>query len=170
MESSKSGRTPLKLTRAGALFTLVVPVPVAGIIPWFITHWAFQPAFGHLEALRFAGAVLIAAGIVMYAFALGHLGHHDARPFPPVARIVSAGIYGWMRNPMYAGVVAALTGQALLFGSRALLYYALGWFVAFHLFEVGYDERALTRQFPAVYPDYCERTPRWIPRRPKPRA
>jgi len=163
-------RTRFRLTPVGVVFTLLVPVPVAGLVPWLITRWTFQAPFLNVEALRLAGAALIAVGVGVYTIAIGHFGHHGAKPFPPVAAIVSAGIYSWMRNPMYAGVVMVLVGQAVLFGSRALLAYALAWLVAFHLFEVGYDERELARMFPDVYPDYCRRTPRWIPRRPKPRT
>jgi protein-S-isoprenylcysteine O-methyltransferase Ste14 len=161
------GKIRLRLTQIGALFTLLVPVPVVGIIPWYITRWIIQPAFLGVEPLRYVGAVLIVAGCSVYVVGLGHLGHHGTHPIPPVVNIVSAGIYAWTRNPMYSGVIMMLIGQALLFGSRDLLEYALGWFLFFHCFEVFYDEPVLKHKFADVYPAYCERTPRWIPRLPR---
>jgi protein-S-isoprenylcysteine O-methyltransferase Ste14 len=172
MNSAAGNAAPnrrLKLTKIGAIFTLLVPVPVVIVIPWYITRWNLQPAFFGLEALRYLGALLTAGGLIVYGVAIGHLGHYGANPVPPVATIVSEGIYEWTRNPMYTGVVSALTGQAILFASRGMLYYALGWFLLFHVFEVTYDEPALKQQFAAVYPDYCRNTPRWIPRRPRPK-
>jgi protein-S-isoprenylcysteine O-methyltransferase Ste14 len=47
-----------------------------------------------------------------------------------------------------------------------MLLYALGWFVVFHLFEVAFDEKVLATGFPDYQP-YIERTPRWLPRRPR---
>jgi hypothetical protein len=60
--------------------------------------------------------------------------------------------------------IALLVGQALLFGSLALLVYAAGIFLAFHLFVVFYEEPTLRRQFGAEYEAYCRAVPRWIPR------
>jgi protein-S-isoprenylcysteine O-methyltransferase Ste14 len=166
-ESADARKRRLKLTRIGAIFTLLVPLPVIVVIPWYITRWSFQPAFFGLEALRYLGAVMIVAGLITYSLGIGHLGYYGSNPIPPVANIVSEGIYQWTRNPMYTGVVTMLTGQAMVFGSHGMLYYALGWFLFFHTFEVVYDEPALKKQFADVYPDYCRNTPRWIPRRPR---
>jgi len=155
------------ITLVGALFTLLVPIPAVAIVPWYITRWVQQPAFLGLEPLRYAGLALIPIGAVVYATGLTCLGRNGANPIPPVHCIVDSGIYGWTRNPMYIGVLMALVGQGLYFGSRGLLYYAAGWFVLFHVFEVTFDERELKKQFGDGYGGYINRVPRWIPRPPR---
>ena len=45
------------------IFFLAVPSVLAGVIPWWITHWRFQPAFLGLEWLRIVGALLIVSGV-----------------------------------------------------------------------------------------------------------
>ena len=64
---------------------------------------------------------------------------------------------------MYVAVVSAIVGQALIVGSRGLLVYAAVVWLTFHVFVVGYEERALRRRFDD-YAVYCRRVPRWIPR------
>jgi protein-S-isoprenylcysteine O-methyltransferase Ste14 len=155
------------ITLVGAVFTLVVPVPAVAIIPWFITRWVPQPAFLGLEALRYVGVALILIGVAMYVMSLTCLGRYGAYPIPPVHCIVDKGVYGWTRNPMYIGAVMPMLGQALYFGSRGMLYYSLGWFLLFQVFEVTYDEPELKKQFGDVYVGYVDRVPRWIPRRPR---
>jgi protein-S-isoprenylcysteine O-methyltransferase Ste14 len=61
-------------------------------------------------------------------------------------------------------VVSLLLGQALLFGSVAVLLYALIVALAFHTFVVLYEEPTLRRQFGDAYEAYCREVPRWLPR------
>ena len=46
-----------------ALFFVVAPAMVAGLIPWLITHWEFRPPFLAVEATRLAGVAFIIAGV-----------------------------------------------------------------------------------------------------------
>jgi hypothetical protein len=45
-----------------ALFLVIAPGFVAGLAPWWISHWRLQSAFLGLRFLRFAGGILIALG------------------------------------------------------------------------------------------------------------
>ena len=38
-----------------ALFFAVAPSSVAGLVPWWITHWEFRPPFFDLDATRAVG-------------------------------------------------------------------------------------------------------------------
>lgn len=65
---------------------------------------------------------------------------------------------------MYVGVASAVTGEALLFASRALLLEALFVALGFHIFVLAFEEPTLTRQFGAEYESYLANVPRWLPR------
>jgi protein-S-isoprenylcysteine O-methyltransferase Ste14 len=65
---------------------------------------------------------------------------------------------------MYVGVVAAILGQALLFGNATLLGYALLVWLVVHLFVVLYEEPTLARTFGEEYAAFRANVPRWIPR------
>ena len=150
-----------------ALFFVVAPGVVAGLIPWWITSWEFRPAFLGFEVTRVIGLALIIAGIPglidsFGRFALQGLG--TPAPIAPPQNLVVTGFYRYVRNPMYVAVVGVTVGQALLFGDGRLFWYgALVW-LAFHLFVVLYEEPTLQRQFGMEYEAFRANVPRWVPR------
>ena len=78
--------------------------------------------------------------------------------------LVVRGLYRYVRNPMYLSVTLIVLGEVLLTGSRALLGYWAGWFVAVNLFVIGFEEPTLRRQFGDTYRRYADAVGRWIPR------
>jgi protein-S-isoprenylcysteine O-methyltransferase Ste14 len=65
---------------------------------------------------------------------------------------------------MYVALMLVVLGQALLFGSVALLEYgAILWF-GFHAFVLAYEEPKLRATFGGEYRTFCANVPRWIPR------
>ena len=80
----------------------------------------------------------------------------------PPERIVSGGIYRWVRNPMYLGHLIFLLGLALALASWAgalVLVAHAAWFEG----RVREDEARLAALFGDPYRDYCRRVKRWIP-------
>jgi protein-S-isoprenylcysteine O-methyltransferase Ste14 len=160
------------MNRAGALlgslvFLIVAPGTVAGLIPLWISRWRVQRPFLGAADLRLLGAALVVLGgaalLDSFArFALRGLG--TPAPVAPPRHLVVTGLYRHVRNPMYTGLVAAILGQALLFGDAALLGYALLVWLAVHLFVVLYEEPTLARTFGDEYAAFRANVPRWIPR------
>jgi protein-S-isoprenylcysteine O-methyltransferase Ste14 len=69
-----------------------------------------------------------------------------------------------VRNPIYVGFLAILAGQALLFGSRGLLEYAVvAWCIGAAAVR-WYEEPTLARKFGADYQAYRRAVRAWIPR------
>jgi protein-S-isoprenylcysteine O-methyltransferase Ste14 len=150
-----------------ALFLVLAPGCVAGLVPWWISRWQFRAPFSGYAPLRVIGAILIAAGtfVVLDSFARFALqGLGTPAPVFPTRHLVGKGFYRYVRNPMYAAVVAAILGQAVLFGNVRVFEYALfAWLVA-HLFVLAYEEPTLRKTFGAEYESFCANVPRWIPR------
>jgi protein-S-isoprenylcysteine O-methyltransferase Ste14 len=148
-------------------FLVLAPGIVAGLVPWWLSGWQVQPPLFGLMAVRFAGLALIALGtpalLDSFArFALQGLG--TPAPIFPTQHLVVTGLYRYVRNPMYVGVVAMIVGQGLFLGNLHVLEYAtVPWLVA-HLFVVGYEEPTLRRTFGEEYERFCANVPRWIPR------
>jgi protein-S-isoprenylcysteine O-methyltransferase Ste14 len=160
------GRMPWRPVLGSFLFFIAAPGMVAGWIPYAITGWRLAPPLAGVAAGRFAGAALVAVAVAALIecfarFAL--IGRGVPAPVAPTQTLVVSGLYRYCRNPMYIAVVTAILGQALIFGSVALLGYAAGMWLIFHLFVLAYEEPTLARQF-ANYPDYRRHVPRWIPR------
>lgn len=150
-----------------ALFTLLVPCTLSLWGPLAIVTSREFPLRG--GPLAFLGVLLWMAGFGLYLacarrFAVD--GRGTPLPVAPPERLVVAGIYRHVRNPMYLGVLAAVGGWALFFAGDNTLALCVFWTaVVFHLMVVFYEEPALRRQFGASYDEYRREVPRWLPRR-----
>jgi protein-S-isoprenylcysteine O-methyltransferase Ste14 len=134
-------------------------------IPYWITRFhlpADQPLWQMLAAgmLIFAGLVPLLESIQRFIYA----GRGTLVPTVPTERLVVSGLYRYVRNPMYVGVLTALAGEAILFRSRGLVYEALAAALGVHLFVLFYEEPTLLRRHPEDYPRYRQHVPRWLPR------
>ena len=140
---------------------------VAGLVPWLITDWSPLPPGDGPGALRWAGLILIAAGlaVVLEAFArFAWEGLGTPAPVAPTRTLVVSGFYRFVRNPMYLAVGALIFGQAMLFASWAVAAYGVLIAVSFDMFVRLYEEPTLRRAYGEEYTAYCAATPRWIPR------
>jgi protein-S-isoprenylcysteine O-methyltransferase Ste14 len=150
-----------------ALFFLVAPAMLAGVIPWSMTQWEFRPPFLAVEATRLAGVALIIAGVpgVLDSFARFALeGLGTPAPIAPPRNLVVSGLYRYVRNPIYVAVVAVILGQGLLFADRDLLVYGALLWLFFHIAVIVFEEPSLRQSFGAEYESYCAHVPRWLPR------
>src|SRR6202166_1992502 len=150
-----------------ALFFAVAPSSVAGLVPWWITHWEFRPPFFDLEATRAVGILLIVAGLPglvdsFARFALQGLG--TPAPLAPTQNLVVTGLYRYVRNPIYVALVAVILGQAVLFGDWRLIVYGALWWLVLHVAVVAYEEPTLEQTFGKEYEAFRAAVPRWIPR------
>jgi protein-S-isoprenylcysteine O-methyltransferase Ste14 len=157
----------LRAVLGSAVFLVLAPGTVAGLVPWWISRWRIESPFFGFVPVRAAGVALIAAAVPVLLesfgrFALQGLG--TPAPVLPTRHLVVKGFYRWVRNPMYLAVQALILGQALLFGSAGLLLYGFCAGLVMHLFVVAYEEPTLRRSFGHEYEAYCAHVPRWLPR------
>ena len=121
----------------------------------------------YLGELQVFGIVLVAAGAALALWCIvtfAVVGRGTPAPFDPPRKLVVAGPYRWVRNPMYLGAVGVVLGTASYYQSLALLAFAAAFFGASYLFVVFYEEPTLMRVFGAQYADYYHAVPRWVPR------
>lgn len=148
---------------------VLLPVPLAGLIPWSL-HRRFEGPLAWQGTLgQWLGAWLIVdgLGLALWCVQLFNVrGLGTPVPLDPPKQLVAVGPYRFVRNPMLLGVFLVLIGQALLYRSLLLLAYALGLLLAAALFVRAVEEPGLRRRFGEGYRRYCEQVPRWIPRRP----
>lgn len=152
-----------------AVFLAIAPGVVAGLAPWWLTGW--RPGSPDPAPLRVAGVVLLAAGaaVLIHAFARFVIeGTGTPAPAAPTQRLVTGGLYRYVRNPMYLAVLAVITGQALMLSRPVLLIYAAAVGAAVGAFARWYEEPALASRYGAQYEAYRREVPGWWPRRPPP--
>jgi protein-S-isoprenylcysteine O-methyltransferase Ste14 len=128
--------------------------------------WGLDGVAAALPAL--AGGALIVAGAGFWAWTvrlLARIGEGTLAPWDPTRRLVVAGPYAYVRNPMITAVLAVLLGEAALLGAPALLV----WFAVFLAINWLYfpliEEPGLDRRFGEEYREYKRGVPRWLPRR-----
>ncbi len=143
-------------------FFVVAPGTVAGLVPWWITHWQFESPL----PVRVIGAVLVVVGLVPPVSAFVEFVRAGGTPIPvaPTRRLVVSGFNRYVRNPMYAGLVLTIVGQALLFGSPWLLVYAAAAWAVPAAFVHWYEEPTLVRTYGTEYEEYRRAVPAWLPR------
>jgi len=150
-----------------AVFLVIAPGFVAGLVPWWISHWRFETPFFGMPLLRYAGGILVMLGVIglldsFVRFAVQGLG--TPAPVFPTRHLVVSGLYRYVRNPMYLAVVSTILGQGLAFGNVTLLEYGGLVWLLFHLFVLVYEEPTLRASFGSEYKLFCAEVPRWIPR------
>jgi protein-S-isoprenylcysteine O-methyltransferase Ste14 len=147
-----------------SVFMALAPGTVAGLVPWLLTGW--QGTSWWLPARVLGGALVLAGGLVLVhaftRFVVEGLG--TPAPVAPPVHLVVGGLYRYVRNPMYLAVVAAILGQALLFGRLVLVVYAALVAAMMWAFATWYEEPTLARQFGAEYEQYRRAVPAWWPR------
>jgi len=159
-------RTPTAAA-GSALFFAIAPGVVAGLVPYWLTHWQVRGSLAHWAPMRAAGLIMLILGAIVLVQAFVRFvaeGHGTPAPAAPTERLVTGGLYRYVRNPMYLAVVACISGQALALGQPGLLAYAGAVWVTTASFARWYEEPTLGRQFGAQYEAYRRAVPAWRPR------
>ena len=77
--------------------------------------------------------------------------------------LVTKGVYRLSRNPMYLGMAIVLLGLGLgLEDPLAAIVGVGGFVVVITRLQIIPEERALLKRFPSAYPQFQQRTRRWL--------
>src|ERR687897_1953557 len=150
-----------------AVFFLVAPGVVVGLIPWLLTRWPTREPLPYWAPVRGLGGILLVAGLIALVQAFVRFvveGFGTPAPVAAPDRLVVGGVYRYVRNPMYVAVLAAIVGQSLLLGRLGLLLYAGVVWMAVAAFVRWDEEPPLTRRFGVDYEAYRRAVPAWWPR------
>ncbi|MFN8580962.1 MAG: isoprenylcysteine carboxylmethyltransferase family protein [Gemmatimonadaceae bacterium] len=160
-------RPSLWLVAKTALFTLVAPACVGTLVPRALARGAAgTPAADVWAVAAFVPLALGAAIYLWCAWDFMAMGRGTPAPIDAPIRLVVRGLYRYVRNPMYVGVLAMVAGWALWYRSVGIATYAAGLALLFHAFVRLYEEPALQRRFGQEYSAYCRQVHRWLPSRP----
>ena len=103
------------------------------------------------------GVAIVAAGVRNFSRA--------ATPVPsnqPVRALVTTGIHGWSRNPIYVGMFLLYAGIGIAARSPWVLVLALPLVIILRYVVVAREEAYLERRFGDAYRDYKARVRRWL--------
>jgi len=162
-DNGKSAITAIKTL----IFTLVVPGSITVLVPYLLLSSGRELYAWQIGPLRFLGIFPIILGVFFYlrcAWDFTFTGGGTPAPIDPPKRFIAKGLYRIVRNPMYVGITLILTGESIVFESATFLAYAAVLWLGSHLFVIFYEEPILKKKFGAIYEEYRQTVPRWIPR------
>ena len=143
------------------------------LLVWLLFAGAMRVVAYGAPSLSFAvpGSTALALALVALGGAVAFAGvitfrhkRTTVNPLTPSAAtfVVSSGIYGVSRNPMYLGLLLALAGWALYLShaGAALLLPAFVAYMTQH--QIKPEERALLAKFGSEFAQYMSRVRRWL--------
>jgi len=123
----------------------------------FLVLFISKFKFNYLSPLGF---IVIVLGFMMLIFAAFSL---KAQTFVPKGELVSSGIYSYIRNPMYLGLILMAFGSIFFSLSSYIFIYTLI-LIFVYLVVIRFEEMELSKRLGKVYDDYRKRVPSLIPR------
>ncbi len=151
-----------------AVFTILIPGTVTVFLPDYILKPSV-PEIGAWGPLQLVAAAVLVAGASIYFRCLWDFvvaGHGLPAPVDHPKKLVVSGLYRYVRNPMYVGVLLVIAGEVILLRSIVLVQYALVFLAIIHINILLYEERYLRFRFGESYDEYRKNVRRWIPGRP----
>ena len=112
------------------------------------------------------GALFVVAGELLRIAGVAAAGTVTRRRSRDVQRLVTYGVFAWMRNPLYVGNLLIWIGFVIGSGVLWFLPVALILFAVEYTLIVRYEEGVLESIFGDAYVAYRRGTPRWLPRPP----
>ena len=123
---------------------------------------------GHMSATRWlVGGAVVLVGEWIRLAGVAAAGTVTRRRSRNVQRLVTHGIFGWVRNPLYVGNFLIWMGFVVISGVLWFLPLAIVIFAVEYTLIVRYEEGVLESIFGGEYLAYKESTPRWLPRPPR---
>ena len=138
-------------------FLLNILVPSLYLLPLLFAYLGPKNfGFGY-DKLVYTGLAIGALGVVLWVLSMVTLGPSLA-VLPGTDRLVTSGVYRYMRHPIYVGIVLTLSGLFLACGSLICLLYVLAVVIPLNIFRARAEEKTLHHQLGNAYQQYRANT------------
>jgi len=109
------------------------------------------------------GIILIVLGIIIYA------PTNIARIEKSIKenKLITTGIYAWVRNPMYSGCMFISSGAVIAAGNVYFFFLPIVYYLCLTILMINSEEKWLRDLYGNEYEEYCKRVNRCIPFPPK---
>ena len=137
---------------------------LCAVLAGYAIHYILPLNIGDASETLIAGSVLMVAGIVIVivaALSFRRVKTH-LEPWKPTSTIVTSGIFGVSRNPIYLALCIANIGFGLIFNSWWVLLSFIPAAILVYLIAIRSEERYLERKFGDEYLEYKARVRRWL--------
>lgn len=141
-----------------ALAVIILGLGLDWLLPAFVLSVLLS-----LQDRIVLGVLLLAVGFGLGVSALGlfRSAKTHAEPWKPSTALVTDGIFKWLRNPMYVGLVSILAGLSILLASDWMLVMTIVFVPVIHFGVILREEGYLEAKFGDAYRQYKARVPRY---------
>ena len=134
------------------------------IIAAYLLAWFLPLPFIVPSIVKYIGFALVVIGFLLGLGAV--LAFRRARttldPYHPVSTIVTSGVYGFSRNPIYLSFLLMVIGIPLNSGTYWGIILAVIFILLCNRLVVEHEEAYLGKKFGTTYSDYKSRVRRWL--------
>ena len=120
--------------------------------------FAFPSALGWISY----ALILVGLGLAFGAVSRFMRARTTLDPHGSVSEIVTGGVYGFSRNPIYLGFVCLLVGFSFIFRSYWGLILSPLFIILMNALVIQREEVYLEKKFGDVYTSYKSRVRRWL--------
>jgi protein-S-isoprenylcysteine O-methyltransferase Ste14 len=146
-----------------------IPPPLValgiGAVMWGAARWlpaiSIQPYFRYALAGCITLFAMLVAGSAMLAFRQAKTTINPVR-IEQASKVVTSGIFGYTRNPMYVGLTALLTSWAVWLAVPWTLLGPVVFALFTQRFQIIPEERMMGAKFGHDYDEYRKRVRRWL--------
>ena len=156
----------LWLTIRNLVMIVLFPGTVVVYIPYRLLDRFGIPEPVTWSASQYMAVLLLTVGtsiLLKSIWSFARVGKGSLAPFDETQKLIVVGLYRYLRNPMYVGVILIILAQSMFFWSSALLSYAGVCIILANILVIGYEENRLRYKYGDEYRRYCKRVGRWIP-------
>lgn len=159
-------RAPVNLCKTALQIAILWPLALA-LVPLLLREAERRIGISAFEPQHVLGPallVLFSFGGLASAWVLVRKGEGTPLPLATTRRLVVAGPYRYVRNPMALTGVGQMFSVGLTLGSPSVLLYAVVGALLWHCVMRPAEESDMVRHFGADFENYRRHVPCWIPR------
>lgn len=154
-------REHLPMMGVGPIYVIVIiGLTVAGIVLSDLDIIPVIRYAGVTAMTRIIGVVLAACGIYLWYAAVVKAKIDEGIVHN---RLVTTGVYAWVRNPIYSAFLIACTGALLISGNICLWILPFVYWTFLTVLMKNTEEKWLKKLYGKEYEEYCRRVNRCIP-------
>ena len=165
----RSRRTPISRSARSAreIALLLISLTGLGILPlaYVATGFPRFADYAFRPAQAWVGAMVALASLIMFRLTHRALGRNWSVTLEvrESHKLVTEGVYGRVRHPMYTAFWMWAVAQALLLPNWVAGFSGLVGFGTLYFLRIGQEERLMLEAFGDAYRGYMDRTKRLIP-------
>ena len=166
-----------RLATGNIKLRMIITLPVAllflGLVALFVlaSIWLDKRfLFFHFESswwtLALSIIILVLGWLICMWTALAFLRNRGTPvPFNPPPKLITTGLYRYIRNPMLLGLFIFLLGLGFLLGSLSLIFIFTPLFVVINVFYLkAIEEKEMEKKFGRQYLEYKKKVPMFFPK------